>query len=171
MRLSLCLALISAAPACAKDGFGGQGAADRPQLHQSPGGLFYWSEPPEDYQQTLVDQYCIDADTSKAMAKALERPEGGDYGNHGTACYLSCVLRTANSWAGPIGRFSLTLDKGDRGNAISLCANGVRKTGPTTFVIGKTDYTPGRDLEVLVVQPMPEEWRAARRALRALLAG
>lgn len=125
--------------------------------NRPPGGLFYWSEPPEDYQQALVDQYCIDAATSRAMAKALESPGGDEYGNYGTAFYLSYVLRTANSWAGPIGRFSLTLDKGDPGNVISLCAEGVRKTGPTTFVIEKTDYTPGRDLEVLVVQPMPKE--------------
>lgn len=125
--------------------------------NRPPGGLFYWSEPPEEYQQTLVDQYCIDAGTSKAMAKVLKSPEGEDYGNYGTAYYLSYVLRTANSWAGPIGRFSLTLDKGDPGNVISLCADGVKKTGPTTFVIEKTDYTPDRDLEVLVVQPMPKE--------------
>ncbi|WP_374646466.1 DUF4424 family protein [Tabrizicola sp.] len=125
--------------------------------NRPPGGLFYWSEPPEDYQQTLVEQYCIDAGTSKAMAKALKNPGGEDHGNYGTAYYLSYVLRTANSWAGPIGRFSLTLDKGDPGNVISLCAEGVRKTGPTTFVIEKTDYTPDRDLEVLVVQPMPKE--------------
>ena len=36
---------------------------------------------------------------------------------------------------------------------ISLCADGVKKTGPTTFVVEKTDYTPDRDLEVLVVGP------------------
>lgn len=125
--------------------------------NRPPGGLFYWTEPPEEYQQTLVDQYCIDAGTSKAMAKALKSPEGDEYGNHGTAYYLSYVLRTANSWAGPIGKFSLTLDKGDPGNVISLCAEGVKKTGPTTFVIEKTDYTPDRDLEVLIVQPMPQD--------------
>ena len=42
---------------------------------------------------------------------------------------------TANGWAGPIGKFRLTLDKGAAENVISLCADGVRETGPTTFVI------------------------------------
>jgi hypothetical protein len=117
------------------------------------GGLFYWTDPPEDYHTYLVDQYCIDAGTSKAMAKALLNPDGDEYGNFGTSWNIAYVLRTANSWAGPIGKFTLTLDKGAPENVISLCAEGVKKTGPTTFVIEKTDYVPDRDLEILVVQP------------------
>lgn len=121
------------------------------------GGLFYWTDPPEDYHTYLVDQYCIDAGTSKAMAKALLNPDGDEFGNFGTAWNIAYVLRTANSWAGPIGKFTLTLDKGAPGNVISLCAEGVKKTGPTTFVIEKTNYTPDRDLEILIVQPMAQE--------------
>jgi hypothetical protein len=120
------------------------------------GGLFYFSSPPEDYHQYLVDQYCIDQGTAKAIVKTLERPEGAEYGNYGTALNIAYVLRTANSWAGPIGKFRLTLDKGSTGNVISLCAEGVTKAGPTTFVIEKTDFTPDRDLEILVVQPLEE---------------
>lgn len=123
--------------------------------NRPPGGLFYWSDPPEDYQTYLKDQYCIDDGTSKAIAKALKNPEGDEFGSYGTAYNISYVLRTANSWAGPIGKFTLTLDKGAPGNVLSLCADGVKKTGPTTFVVEKTDYAPDRDLEVLVVQPMP----------------
>lgn len=122
--------------------------------NRPPGGLFYWSDPPEEYQTYLKDQYCIDEGTSKALAKALKNPEGDEFGNYGTAYNISYVLRTANSWAGPIGKFTLTLDKGDPKNVISLCAEGVKKTGTTTFVVEKTDYSPDRDLEVLIVQPM-----------------
>lgn len=125
--------------------------------NRPPGGLFYWSDPPEDYQAYLTDMYCIDAGTSKALARALKNPEGDEFGNYGTAYNISYVLRTANSWAGPIGKFALTLDKGAPENVISLCAEGVKKTGPTTFVIEKADYSPDRDLEVLIVQPMPKE--------------
>lgn len=121
------------------------------------GGLFYFSNPPEDYQDYLVDQYCIDQGTAKAIVKALERPDGEEFGNYGTALNISYVLRTANSWAGPIGKFRLTLDKGQAENVISLCADGVKKTGPTTFVIEKTNYTPERDLEILVVQPLTDQ--------------
>ena len=125
--------------------------------NRPPGGLFYWSDPPEEYQARLAEDYCIDQGTARAIARTLKNPQGEEYGDYGTAYYLSYVLRTANSWAGPIGRFTLTLDKGAPENVISLCAEGVRKTGPTTFVIEKTDYTPDRDLEILVVQPMTWE--------------
>lgn len=125
--------------------------------NRPPGGLFYWSDPPEEYQAYLTDMYCIDAGTSKAIAKALKNPEGDEFGNYGTAYNISYVLRTANSWAGPIGKFTLTLDKGDPKNVISLCAEGVKKTDPTTFVMEKTDYSPDRDLEVLIVQPMAQQ--------------
>lgn len=124
--------------------------------NRPPGGLFYWSDPPEEYQTYLKDAYCIDDGTSKALAKALKNPQGDDFGNYGTSWNISYILRTANSWAGPIGKFTLTLDKGDPKNVISLCADGVRKTGPTTFVIEKTNYSPDRDLEVLIVQPMQQ---------------
>ena len=119
-----------------------------------PGGLFGWEHPPADYQVEMVDTYCIDEGTSKAIAKAVMNPNGDEYGNYGTSYHISYVLRTANSWAGPIGKFRLTLDKGAAENVLSLCADGVMKTGPTTFVVEKTDYVPEQDLEILIVQPM-----------------
>ncbi len=122
-------------------------------LNLPPGGLFYWSDPPEEWQEYLRDAYCIDKGTSRAILKALEQPDS-EFGNYGTSFNISYVLRTANSWAGPIGKFRLTLDKGAAENVISLCAEGVKKTGPTTFVVEKTDYAPERDLEVLVVVPL-----------------
>lgn len=115
------------------------------------GGLFGWTHPPvEDYQKDDQARYCIDNGTSKAMAKAL-RVEGQDYAM-GMDYRIAYVLRTANSWAGPIGKFRLTLDKGSPRNVISLCAEGIEKTSPTTFVMEKTNFTPTRDLEILVVQ-------------------
>ena len=125
--------------------------------NRPPGGLFYWTDPPEEYQAYLKDMYCIDDGTSKALVETLRNPEGDEYGSYGTSWNISYVLRTANSWAGPIGKFSLTLDKGDPKNVISLCAEGVKKTGPTTFVVENTNYTPDHDLEVLIVQPMTQD--------------
>jgi Domain of unknown function (DUF4424) len=121
--------------------------------NRPPGGLFYWTNPPEDCQAYVTDQYCIDEGRSKALAKALQKPEGEETGTYGIAYNIFYVLRTANGWAGPIGKFTLTLDKGDPGNVISLCAEGVKKTGPTTFVIEKRNDTSDCDLEVLIVKP------------------
>lgn len=111
------------------------------------GGIFSWSHPPEDWQAETASHYCIDTGTSKAIAKRLG-PDG-----YGTALDIEYVLRTANSWAGPIGQFRLTIDKGAAENILSLCADGVTKTGPTTFVVERRDYTPDRDLNILIVQP------------------
>lgn len=123
------------------------------------GGLFGWQDPPQDDYIRLVEaRYCVDAGTSRAMAKALaQTDESGQSYAMGMAWNIAYVLRTANSWAGPIGRFRLTLDKGDKGNVISLCADGIRKIGPTTFLMEKTDFAPSRDLEILVVAPLPRD--------------
>lgn len=123
--------------------------------NRSSGGLFGWSDPPEDYMQPVVDQYCIDDGTSRALAKALaQEPVDGEVYSMGLSWNIAYVLRTANSWAGPIGRFRLTIDKGEPGNIVSLCADGIRKTGPTTFVMEKTDFIPKRDLQILIAKPM-----------------
>jgi hypothetical protein len=119
-----------------------------------PGGIFVWQDPPrEDWLQAPRRQYCIDAATSRGIARRLAASEY-DGMLTGTAWYLSYVLRTANSWAGPIGRFRLTVDKGDERHILSLCAEGVTKTGPTTFQIEKRNFTPSEDLEILIVAPL-----------------
>ncbi len=111
------------------------------------GGIFSWSHPPEDWQADYARDYCVDEGTSRAMADRLA-PDG-----FGTAYLIDYVLRTANSWAGPIGDFRLTIDKGDARNLISLCIDGIEKTGPTTFEVRKTDFSPQDDLRILLLTP------------------
>ena len=107
-----------------------------------PGGIWSWKHPAtEDYQLDLAEKYCIDEDTSKALARCK------------AAYQIDYILRTANTWKGPIGKFKLTIDKGQPQNILSLCAEGVEKTSPTTFVIEKTDYTPPEDLRILIATP------------------
>ena len=122
--------------------------------NRPPGGIFVWQDPPEvEWLAGLQAQYCIDAGTSRALAAQLAGSEA-DGMVTGTAWHLGYVLRTANSWAGPIGRFRLTLDKGSEDHLLSFCAEGVRKTGPTTFEVERHDFTPTSDLEILIVAPM-----------------
>lgn len=120
--------------------------------NRPPGGIFGWKHPPtEEWEKDYEARYCIDDGTSRAIAKRLAPTQG-----YGTAYALSYVLRTANSWAGPIGDFRLTLDKGAKENVISLCIDGIEKTGATTFEVRKRDFTPGRDLDILIVTPAPQ---------------
>ncbi len=65
--------------------------------------------------------------------------------------YHDYVLTTANTWSGPIGTFKLTIDKGSPKNVLSLCVDGIKKTGPTTFVVEKKNFTPDADLNLLIV--------------------
>ncbi len=53
----------------------------------------------------------------------------------------------------PIGKFTLTVDKGKPENLISLCGDGIKKTGPTTFEMQKTEFLSGGDLEILLLVP------------------
>lgn len=119
-----------------------------------PGGVFMLTdkEDPASYQAELNKKYCVDAGTLKAMKNALTKSGEGDeiyYG--GTAYYVDYVLTTANTWAGPIGDFKLTIDKGNAKNVISLCVDGIKKTGPTTFVVEKKNFTPASDISILLI--------------------
>lgn len=123
--------------------------------HLPPGGIFVWQDPPkDDYLRQIADRYCVDGSTSRGITRRLQGGSSGDGYYTGMAWNIDYVLRTANSWAGPIGRFRLTLDKGSERNIISLCATGIEKTGPTTFVMEKRDFVPDRDLEILIVSPL-----------------
>jgi len=64
---------------------------------------------------------------------------------------IAYVLKTGANWAGPIGEFRLTVDKGQPTSLVSFCETGVKKIGPTTFEVRKTNYTPTRDLDILIV--------------------
>lgn len=93
------------------------------------------------------DRYCLDAGTRRALAAAQTRnpAERAEFG----AAEIEYILTTARNWRGPIGRFRLTLDKGAADNIISLCWDGLNKTGPTTFESTKTDFVPDRDIKLL----------------------
>jgi hypothetical protein len=63
------------------------------------------------------------------------------------------ILKTANNWNGPIGRFRLVLDKLKPDNTLSLCWDGeLKKTGPTTFEAVRTNFAPTRDIHLLVLE-------------------
>ncbi|MFZ1469716.1 MAG: DUF4424 family protein [Paracoccaceae bacterium] len=78
----------------------------------------------------------------------------GQITSGGYAAFTNYVLRTANSWSGPIGTFRLTLDKGQPDNVISLSIDGIRKTGATTFTVEKANFIPDRDLRIVVILPV-----------------
>lgn len=65
---------------------------------------------------------------------------------------LRYVVRTAANWWGPIGRFTLTVDKESADVFLSTCLTGLQKVGPTTFRFEKTDHMPSDDLDLLFLK-------------------
>lgn len=97
--------------------------------------------PDEDY----AARYCID----DALVNGARR--GWASGMHYSETWLDYILTTGANWAGPIGEFRLVVDKGSPDNLVSFCAEGVRRISPTQFEVRRTNYTPARDLHVLIL--------------------
>jgi hypothetical protein len=100
------------------------------------------------FKSVCVDQPTYNAISSKL--KALQKKKGQGAVMLGRT--VEYVLTTGRNWKGPIGTFKLTLDKGRADNVISFCMDGVRKTGPTTFVVERANFEPEKDLNVLIVE-------------------
>ncbi len=100
----------------------------------------------EDY----VRRYCID-DAFVRVAQKNHKAEMNGMPIY-TEAWISYVLTTGNNWFGPIKSFTLTLDKGDPKNLISFCGEGVKKIGPTTFQMKKTDFYPQKELDILLLK-------------------
>ncbi len=101
-----------------------------------------------DGQGAAGDRYCLDDRTRRGLAAAEAREPGNPMPF--MAAEVEYVLTTARNWRGPIERFRMTLDKGAPDNILSLCWDGLRKTGPTTFESVKQDFLPDRDIRLLV---------------------
>lgn len=82
--------------------------------------------------------------------QSIKKGSSGDI----AAGNIKYILLTANSWKGPIGDFVLTIDKGDPKTLLSLCGNGIKKTGATTFEIRAKNYRPDKDLDILFVNKL-----------------
>ncbi len=61
------------------------------------------------------------------------------------------ALTTGAKCAGPIADFHLVVDKGAPDSRVSFCGDGVRKIGPTQFELRHANFTPSRDLNVLIL--------------------
>jgi hypothetical protein len=116
--------------------------------------------PSADYDQSYFDdqftaykkKYCVDDDLVATLKKSAVVSDG--YSNIPyTESWLSYIWSTGNNWSGPIGKFSLTVDKGDEANLVSFCGDRVKKIGPTTFQMTATDWFPPyeQELEILLL--------------------
>lgn len=89
-------------------------------------------------------EFCMDPATLRGIKK-----------NFGSAdispAIIDYILTTGANWQGPIQHFTLTLDKESPDNILSTCVPGLQKISPTQFQLVKTNFTPKKDLHILVV--------------------
>ena len=64
---------------------------------------------------------------------------------------ISYVLKTGANWAGPIKNFKLTVDKKNPDRLVSFCADHIKIVSPTAVEFTATDFTPDKDLKVLIL--------------------
>jgi hypothetical protein len=96
--------------------------------------------------------YCVDKDFLASAKTGLGKPDADGQPAH--PFYekrIAYVLKTAANWAKPIGEFRLTVDKGAPDALVSFCAEGVKKIGPTVFEVSHENFTPTRDLHILIL--------------------
>ena len=97
--------------------------------------------------------YCFDEPTKAALRARVAARKKSSPDNPLLNTYSTdFVLTTANNWKGPIGHFHLALDKLKPDNVLSLCwADGLKKTGETTFEWTRENFAPKHDVKMLVV--------------------
>lgn len=112
-------------------------------------GLGWGAAEMKDYEQ----QFCLDRAGKAGVEHLLDQAAAQSTSNNDTfvlADEVQYILTTGANWKGPIKRFKLTIDKGLPHGVLSLCMDGIRKTGQTTFEINRTDFTPVKDVRFVV---------------------
>lgn len=119
----------------------------------------FLAEPYEDYDPAAEykTRYCTDDAFLDAVRATLTSPDD-TYSAPFTESWISYILTTGGNWGGgAIGKFRLVVDKGSTDNLISFCGDDIKKIGPTTFEMVKTDFWPEKELDILILERRAEE--------------
>lgn len=97
-------------------------------------------------------KYCVDDALVATLRKRIVTQDGYRFVPYAEQ-WISYIWSTGANWAGPVEKFTLTVDKGDPASLVSFCGEGVKKTGPTTFQLTVNGWMPdgGRELEILIL--------------------
>lgn len=104
-----------------------------------------------DYAAEHAARYCADAAFQAGAARMRRR------GQYLTETWVDYILTTGANWAEPIGEFRLVVDKGSSRNLVSFCGEDVRRISSTRFEMRRTNFTPTRDLSVVIVSGVRPE--------------
>jgi Domain of unknown function (DUF4424) len=101
--------------------------------------------------QRYRNDYCI---TDKFLAD-LDKLAGDTHANIASLQErrIHYVLKTGANWAGPIKDFRLVVDKQRPDRLMSFCGDNVKAISPVALEVRAKDYTPERDLKILIIGP------------------
>ena len=98
-------------------------------------------------------KYCVDGSFIAAVRRGIAPGDGASQLQEERIDY---ILVSGANWKAPIGDFQMTVDKGAANRLISFCGDGVTKTSPTQFTVHHANFTPTKDVAVLIlIQPTP----------------
>jgi hypothetical protein len=97
-----------------------------------------------------ADRFCTDPAFARS-AQALYRRASAD----GSRSFQAYERYLFPAGTGPIGTFTLIVDKGDPSTMVAFCGSDLKKIGPTTVEMVVKDSVPRRDIEVLFLKSAP----------------
>lgn len=117
------------------------------QYNPVPATFFFGKEQLTSSQ--LQRDYCMDASFTRGARAMLKKTTLSALSGQ----QLKYIVTTAGNWLGPIGQFSLTVEK-PSASLVSLCTKGIKSSGPTSFTVTKKDFAPNEDIAILFVAPI-----------------
>lgn len=119
----------------------------KPVVGGSVGASYIYAD--ENERAAIKADYCID-DAFDAALDRMKRSTGE--GQMISERTLGYVLTTGANWAKPIGSFHLTIEKDSPDQIITLCAEGLKRIGPTRFELTRVEFTPEQDIQIMMLQ-------------------
>jgi len=104
----------------------------------------------EDGYAAQKAKYCVDDSFLAAIHRSMP---AGDENSPYQEERIDYILVSGANWKAPIGDFQMTIDKGAANRLISFCGDGVTKTSPTQFQVHHANFTPAKDVAVLILLP------------------
>jgi Domain of unknown function (DUF4424) len=95
-------------------------------------------------ERQLTHDYCV----GPVLLRAMRAGEG-------SLNQVHYILKTGANWSGPIGRFTLRIQKARATDKVSVCLDGLRKVDDRTFILERTNYVPIQDLQIAFIT-LPE---------------
>ena len=98
----------------------------------------------------LKDTFCVDKSLRQRIAARLKTEENEMLGG----ADIGYVLSTGGNWLGPIGHFSLRIDKAKADNLVASCWKGLVAAGLDALVYETDNFQPDQDLRFLLIEPI-----------------